>query len=93
MRLTKTITIVPPEGKRFDTSCHPLMVRGSVAEDAGIQIPLGGLQLVVWRGIAEQGWAVIYQGKSYEIISVDPYIKRKVPQREVLVCSPVIGNV
>ena len=93
MRLTKTVTLVQPGGETEDTRCHPLMVRGSATEDAGIQIPLGGLQLVVWRGMALPGWAVIYQGKSYEVISVVPYIKRRVPQREVLICSPVIGNV
>ena len=93
MRLTKTVTLIDREGNPKDTRCHPLQARGSVAEEAGIQIPLGGLQLVVWLGVANQGWAVRYQGRSYEVISVIPYIKRRIPQREVLICSPVIGNV
>ena len=94
MRLTEVVKLIPPgDDPSFDVHCHPLSIRGSIAEEAGVLIPLGGLQLVIRKHEVDEDWLVKYKGRSYEVMAVLPYIKRRVPQREVIICGPVKGDV
>ena len=92
MRLVDRVTLKLNEDVRH-TVCQPLSVRGSATEEAGIQVPLGGLQLVVDRQDITAGWLVQYRQRNYEVISVMPYLKSPNPKRDVLICSPVFGDV
>ena len=92
MRLVDRVELINGDERRY-AACQAILARGSVAEEAGILIPLGSIQLVVDRqGITER-WLVRYQDKNYEVISIIPYLKVSNPRRDVLVCSPVLGNV
>ena len=92
MRLVDRVTLIKDDDERH-TVCQAISVRGSATETAGIQVPLGGLQLVVDRQDITEGWLVKYQQKNYEVISVIPYLKSRNPKRDVLVCNPVFGDV
>ena len=92
MRLVDRVELINGDERRF-TVCQAISVRGSVAEEAGVQVPLGGIQLVIDKQGVTERWLVRYQDKNYEVISVIPYLKVRNPRRVVLVCNPVFGDV
>ena len=94
MRLTRSVVLTDPAGESVRTACHPLTIRGDLAEQDGIQIPLGSLQLVVDEAVgADTDWRVDFRGLRYGISAIIPYLKRRIPQRVVLICSPESAGV
>ena len=92
MRMTDRCTLIDPDDNRIDTVCHVMLARGSEIEDAGVRIELGGLQLIVDAQGVTNDWNVEYQGRDYGVAAVTPYLKRRYPKRDVLLCE-ALANV
>ena len=89
MRLTNTVTLIPPEADGYDAGCQPVVIRGAEAEEAGVRYTTGGLQLIVDEQGVDERWDVRFSGLSYEVSAVVPWLKQRHPRRVLLFCSKV----
>ena len=93
MRITETCTLIQPDETRIDTMCFAIQVRGSDAEEGGVRIALGSLQIVIDSQGVTEDWNVEFRGRLYGIAAITPYLKRKYPKRDVLMCERIADRV
>jgi len=79
--------LTSPDGDTRYVGCKPLTVRRSDIEDAGVKAAVGSLQLVVDEQGVTEDWNVEFRNQSYSIIAIQPYLKRRLPRRVVLICE------
>ena len=85
--MSERCTLIDSQGERIDAACHVMLARGSEIEEAGVRIELGSLQLIVDEHGVTNEWNVEYRDRVYGVVSVTPYLKRKYPKRDVLLCE------
>ena len=93
MRLTERVTLIDTEGDEHETVCYPLLIRGGEAEESGVRVPQGALQLVIDEQGVTEDWTVVFKTRQYGIAGIVPYLKRKLPTRVVLACIPEVEGV
>ena len=87
MRLREHVTLIPPVGDAVETVCHPMIARGSEIEQAGVRVEQGGIQLIIDQQSVTPQWDVDFRGRRYGVTAIVPYLKRRYPKRDVLICE------
>ena len=89
VRLTHRIKAHLPGGTTVSLPCRPMTLRVAETEEAGTQVPVGSLQLLINRhASANTDWRVDFENQRYGVIGVIPFLRQRLPKRQVLICAP-----